>query len=213
MMSTEAVSTQFSQDHPLWQPDAQRIAASTLEQFRIRAEQRTGLDLPDYAALHRWSVEDRAGFWTLIWDFCNVIGERGETALVDKGHMREAKFFPEARLNFAENLLRQQGRDDAIVFRGEDKVERRLSWNDLHALVSKLQQFMLSEGVEPGDRIAGMMPNMPEAVALMLAASSIGAVWSSCSTVSARSSQNCFLPAMAIGTMASASRWPTRSRR
>jgi len=180
-MSTEAVSTQFSQDHPLWQPDAQRIAASTLEQFRIRAEQRTGLDLPDYAALHRWSVEDRAGFWTLIWDFCNVIGERGETALVDKGHMREAKFFPEARLNFAENLLRQQGRDDAIVFRGEDKIERRLSWNDLHALVSKLQQFMLSEGVEPGDRIAGMMPNMPEAVALMLAASSIGAVWSSCS--------------------------------
>lgn len=180
-MSTEPVSTQFSHDHPLWQPDAQRIAASTLEQFRIRAEQRTGLNLPDYAALHRWSVEDRAGFWTLIWDFCNVIGERGETALVDKGHMREAKFFPQARLNFAENLLRQKGHDDAIVFRGEDKVERRLSWNDLHALVSKLQQFMLSEGVEPGDRIAGMMPNMPEAVALMLAASSIGAVWSSCS--------------------------------
>src|SRR5690606_21739533 len=131
MMSTNAVPTQFSHDHPLWQPDAGRIAASNLEQFRIRAEQRTGLSLPDYAALHRWSVEDRAGFWTLIWDFCEVIGERGATALIDKGHMREAKFFPEARLNFAENLLRQQGHDDAIVFLGEDKVERRLSWNDL----------------------------------------------------------------------------------
>ncbi len=107
-MTTNAIPTQFSHDHPLWQPDAGRIAASNLEQFRIRAEQRTGLSLPDYAALHRWSVEDRAGFWTLIWDFCEVIGERGATALIDKGHMREAKFFPEARLNFAENLLRQQ---------------------------------------------------------------------------------------------------------
>jgi len=95
--------------------------------------------------------------------------------------MREARFFPQARLNFAENLLRHEGEGEAIVFRGEDKVERRLSWDDLHALVSRLQQFMLAEGVEPGDRVAGMMPNMPEAVALMLAASSIGAVWSSCS--------------------------------
>ncbi|ALF28729.1 acetoacetyl-CoA synthetase [Brucella abortus] len=77
--------------------------------------------------------------------------------------------------------MRHKGDGEAIVFRGENKVERRLTWNDLHALVSKLQQFMLSEGVQPGDRVAGMMPNMPEAVALMLAASSIGAVWSSCS--------------------------------
>ncbi|KAB2695812.1 acetoacetate--CoA ligase [Brucella intermedia] len=180
-MSTNAVPTQLSHDRPLWQPDAGRIAASNLEQFRIRAEQRTGLSLPDYAALHRWSVEDRAGFWQLVWDFCEVVGERGNTALVDKGHMREARFFPQARLNFAENLLRHEGEGEAIVFRGEDKVERRLSWDDLHALVSRLQQFMLAEGVEPGDRVAGMMPNMPEAVALMLAASSIGAVWSSCS--------------------------------
>jgi acetoacetyl-CoA synthetase len=95
--------------------------------------------------------------------------------------MREAKFFPEAKLNFAENLLRYKGDGEAIIFRGEDKIERRLTWDDLHALVSKLQQFMLAEGVKPGDRIAGMMPNMPEAVALMLAASSLGAVWSSCS--------------------------------
>ncbi|EFM61233.1 acetoacetyl-CoA synthase [Brucella sp. NF 2653] len=180
-MSTEAISRQSSHDNPLWQPDGARIAASNLEQFRIRAERHTGLSLPDYAALHRWSVEDRAGFWQLVWDFCAVIGERGDTALVDRGHMRAAKFFPEARLNFAENLLRHKGDGEAIVFRGENKVERRLTWSDLHALVSKLQQFMLSEGVQPDDRVAGMMPNMPEAVALMLAASSIGAVWSSCS--------------------------------
>lgn len=177
-MNIEAVS---ADSQPLWQPDAKRIAASNLEQFRVRAEKLTAQSLADYQALHRWSIEDRAAFWTLIWGFCDVIGERGETALIDKGHMREAKFFPDAKLNFAENLLRYKGDGEAIIFRGEDKVERRLTWNDLHALVSKLQQFMLAEGVKPGDRIAGMMPNMPEAVALMLAASSIGAVWSSCS--------------------------------
>jgi len=178
MMSIEAVS---ADSQPLWQPDAKRIAASNLEQFRVRAEKLTAQSLADYQALHRWSIEDRSAFWTLIWDFCEIIGERGETALIDKGHMREAKFFPEAKLNFAENLLRYKGDGEAIIFRGEDKIERRLTWDDLHALVSKLQQFMLAEGVKPGDRIAGMMPNMPEAVALMLAASSLGAVWSSCS--------------------------------
>jgi acetoacetyl-CoA synthetase len=178
MMNIEAVS---ADSQPLWQPDAKRIAASNLEQFRVRAEKLTAQSLADYQALHRWSIEDRAAFWTLIWGFCDVIGERGEAALVDKGHMREAKFFPYAKLNFAENLLRHKGDGEAIIFRGEDKVERRMTWDDLHALVSKLLQFMLAEGVKPGDRIAGMMPNMPEAVALMLAASSIGAVWSSCS--------------------------------
>ncbi|MBK0020026.1 acetoacetate--CoA ligase [Brucella pseudogrignonensis] len=177
-MSIEAVS---ADSQPLWQPDAKRIAASNLEQFRVHAEKLTAQSLADYQALHRWSIEDRAAFWTLIWDFCEIIGERGETALIDKGHMREAKFFPYAKLNFAENLLRHKGDGEAVIFRGENKVERRLTWNDLQALVSKLQQFMLAEGVKPGDRIAGMMPNMPEAVALMLAASSIGAVWSSCS--------------------------------
>ncbi|MBN9044951.1 MAG: acetoacetate--CoA ligase [Rhizobiales bacterium] len=180
-MNTGAISAEVSQDRPLWRPDAARIQASALEHFRAMAEQRAGRDLPDYAALHRWSAEDRAAFWTLVWDFCGVVGERGAAALVDQGHMREARFFPEAKLNFAENLLRRTGSDEAIVFRGENKVERRLSWDDLHALVSRLQQFMLAEGVQSGDRVAGMLPNMPEAVALMLAASSIGAVWSSCS--------------------------------
>jgi acetoacetyl-CoA synthetase len=152
MMNIEAVS---ADSQPLWQPDAKRIAASNLEQFRVRAEKLTAQSLADYQALHRWSIEDRAAFWTLIWGFCDVIGERGEAALVDKGHMREAKFFPYAKLNFAENLLRHKGDGEAIIFRGEDKVERRMTWDDLHALVSKLQQFMLAEGVKPGDRIAG----------------------------------------------------------
>ncbi|WP_292397879.1 acetoacetate--CoA ligase, partial [Mesorhizobium sp.] len=100
---------------------------------------------------------------------------------VDGEKMPGAAFFPDAKLNFAENLLKKTGPSDAIVFRGEDKVERRLSWNELHALTSRLQQLFLSLGVKKGDRIAAMMPNMPETVAAMLATASIGAVWSSCS--------------------------------
>ena len=95
--------------------------------------------------------------------------------------MRETRFFPDARLNFAENLLRQAGDGTAIVFRGEDKVERRLTWDELAALVSRLQQAMRAAGVGAGDRVAAMLPNMPEAVAVMLAAASLGAIFSSCS--------------------------------
>jgi acetoacetyl-CoA synthetase len=95
--------------------------------------------------------------------------------------MPGARFFPDAKLNFAANLLRRHGTDDALVFWGEDRVRRRLAWNELHDLVSRLQQWLRASGVEPGDRVAAMMPNLPETIALMLAAASIGAVFSSCS--------------------------------
>src|SRR5690606_33272077 len=120
-------------------------------------------------------------FWPLVWDFCGLIGERGERVLVDGDRMPGARFFPDARLNFAENLLKKSGPSEALVFRGEDKVERVLSWDDLRALVSRLQQLFRAHGVQPGDRIAAMMPNMPETIAAMLAATSLGAIWSSCS--------------------------------
>ncbi|MBK3746189.1 AMP-binding protein, partial [Paraburkholderia aspalathi] len=174
-------SIQANADQPLWQPDAARIAASNLSAFAKQAEAASGQVFSHYAALHQWSIDDRAGFWSLIWEFCDVIGKRGDTVLIDDGRMWEATFFPKARLNFAENLLRKRGAGEALVFRGEDKVERRLTWDELRAQVSRLQQLMRAEGVVAGDRVAGMMPNMPEAIIAMLAAASIGAVWSSCS--------------------------------
>ncbi|MGH7006693.1 MAG: AMP-binding protein, partial [Alphaproteobacteria bacterium] len=153
-----------------------------MKRFMGFVAERHGANAVDYDTLWSWSVNNLEKFWTAVWDFSGVKAEtRGARTLVDGGKMPGARFFPDAKLNFAENLLRHEGGEEAIIFRGEDKVERRLTWDDLHALVSKLQQFMLAEGVQPGDRVAGMMPNMPEAVALMLAASSIGAVWSSCS--------------------------------
>jgi len=169
------------QTAPLWAPTAGQIKRVPLTAFMEEAARRAGRPIGDFRALHRWSVEEREAFWRLVWDFCGMIGERGESALVNGEKMPGASFFPDARLNFAENLLKKSGPADAIVFRGEDKVERRLSWDELKALVSRLQQFFKAEGVKPGDRIAAMMPNMPETVAAMLAAASVGAIWSSCS--------------------------------
>ena len=166
---------------PLWTPTQDQIDAAPLTAFMKAAAVKADGAFSSYSELHRWSVEDREGFWSLVWDFCGIVGDKGGPVLVDGDKMPGASFFPEATLNFAENLLRKTGSGEAIVFRGEDKVERRLSWNQLHALTSRLQQLFLSLKVKKGDRIAAMMPNMPETVAAMLAAASIGAVWSSCS--------------------------------
>lgn len=166
---------------PLWSPTQDRIDAAPLTAFMKAAAAKTGTSFASYAELHRWSVEDREGFWSLLWDFCGIVGDKSEAVLVDGDKMPGASFFPDATLNFAENLLKKTGSGAAIVFRGEDKIERRLSWNELHQLTSRFQQLFLSLKVKKGDRIAAMMPNMPETVAAMLAAASIGAVWSSCS--------------------------------
>ena len=170
-------------DHaePLWTPTSEAISNAPMTSFMEEAARISGRALTDYASLHRWSVEEPEAFWPLVWDFCGIVGERGDRALVNGDRMPGASFFPDARLNFAENLLKHSGKGEAIVFRGEDKAERRVSWDDLRALVSRLQQLFKTHGVKPGDRIAAMVPNMPEAVAAMLAAASLGAVWSSCS--------------------------------
>jgi len=170
-----------SSEQPLWVPSAARLADHPMTHFRAAAAEWTGLPLPDHDALHQWSIDDRAAFWDLVWDFCGVEGDKGERLLVDGDRMPGARFFPDATLNFAENLLKVSGDDDALVFWGEDRVKRRLSWDDLHALVSRLQQALAAAGVKAGDRVAAMLPNLPETIAAMLATASIGAVWSSCS--------------------------------
>ena len=166
---------------PLWTPSPQRVASSQLTHFRELVNKRFGLGLRDYRALHAWSVDQRAEFWNLIWDYCGVIGEKGERRLIDGDRMPGARFFPDARLNFAENLLRRRDGATAIIFRGEDKAERKLTFAELDALVSRLQQALAAAGVGQGDRVAAMLPNVPEAVALMLAVTSLGAIFSSCS--------------------------------
>lgn len=166
---------------PLWTPRPERVSASELNRFREQANARFGLHLADSRALHDWSVANRADFWDLVWDFCGVIGDKGERRLADGDRMPGAKFFPDANLNFAENLMRRNDGASALIFRGEDKASYRLTFAELDALVSRLQQALRNAGVGRGDRVAAMLPNLPESVALMLAVTSIGAVFSSCS--------------------------------
>jgi acetoacetyl-CoA synthetase len=135
-----------------------------------------------YADLHRYSTDSPAEFWSALWDFAGVVGDKGPPPyLVDGDKMPGARFFPAARLNFAENLLRKDGDCPALVFWGEDKVKRRMSWRELREEVSRAAQALREAGVAAGDRVGAVMPNMPESIVGVLAAASIGAVWSSCS--------------------------------
>ncbi|MGD8330407.1 MAG: acetoacetate--CoA ligase [Acidobacteriota bacterium] len=167
---------------PLWQPDEERIEAALLTAFMRQVAERHDVELPDYATLYRWSIGNIGDFWSVVWDFDGVIAEtRGERALVDGDKMPGARFFPDARLNFAENLLCTTGDGDALVFRGEDVVRRRVSHDELRDRVVRLAASLRVMGVEPGDRVAAFIPNLPEAIIGMLAAAAIGATWSSCS--------------------------------
>src|ERR1051326_3323626 len=160
---------------PIWTPDAERVQASRLTAF-LRA-----VNKHDYAELDRWSLDQPEAFWRSVWDFCGVIGEPGNRVLQDGAKMPGARWFPGARLNFAENLLRTRDASDAIVFWGEDKVKHRLSHAELYRDVARLAAALKSAGVVAGDRLAAWMPNMPETVVAMLAASTLGATFSSCS--------------------------------
>ncbi len=166
---------------PLWTPSDAFKAAQPLTHFMAWCATREGLSFADYDAYYAWSIEDRASFWSAVWDYCGVVGDKGDVALADDGDMLKARFFPKAQINFAENLLAHAGDGDALIFRGENKVSDRWSWSRLTATVSRLQQALAAMGIGEGDRVAAMMPNMPETVALMLAVTSLGAIWSSCS--------------------------------
>jgi acetoacetyl-CoA synthetase len=169
-------------DEPLWTPSPERIASANMTAFIGLVNQRHKLAIDGYGALYQWSIDHLEDFWTTVWDFGGVIAEtRGERVLVDPDRMPGARFFPDARLNFAENLLRRRDDGDAIVFWGEDKVRRRLSFGELHDAVSRTAQALEACGVKAGDRVAAFMPNMPETVIAMLATASLGATFTSCS--------------------------------
>ncbi len=165
----------------LWQPSPDRIDKALVTAFIDRVNRRHGRQFDGMQPLWQWSVADPAAFWREVWDFTGVIGVPGGRVVDHPERMPGARWFAEARLNFAENLLRRQDHGDAIVFWGENKVKRRLSHGQLYTLVARLAEAMKAMGVVAGDRVAGFMPNMPETIAAMLAAASIGATWSSAS--------------------------------
>ena len=166
---------------PMWQPSAAQVRDARISAFMRAANLRHGVDLHDYAALYAWSLAARADFWRLLWDYAEVRGDPGDRVLVDGERMPGARWFPQARLNYAENLLRRRDDADALVFRGEDRVHARWSHRALYDEVSRVAQGLRAAGIQAGDRVAAFMPNMPESVIAMLACASIGATWCSCS--------------------------------
>ena len=167
---------------PLWRPSPQRVADSNLTAFMKFLRREYGAYFHDTTDLHDFSVRAPTVFWPALWDFLGFVGDKGDPPyLVDGDKMPGARFFPNAQVNYAENLLRRSDETTALIFRAEDKVEYRLSWADLHARVSQLQQVLRAQGVVAGDRVAALMPNAPETVIALLATASLGAVFSSCS--------------------------------
>ena len=172
---------------PLWIPSRERTRASNLAGFTAwLAEHGEGPGAPQdppapYHALWRWSIERQEEFWSAAWDWFGIVGHKGGRVLVDGDRMPGARYFPDARLNFAENLLRRRTDDPAIIDWAEDGRRRVVSWRELHDLVSRLAQAMRHAGLGPGDRVAALLPNVPEAVVVLLAATSLGAVLSTAS--------------------------------
>lgn len=161
----------------LWQPNQSQIDEALISKF---AKQHGYTD-NNYQALHKWSTDHAPEFWNSIWDFCGVIGEKGDEIFTPQSHMMDSQWFPNARLNYAENLLNANGESPTITFYGEDKVRRELTLAELRMGVSQCQQALKELGVEKGDRLAALLPNTLETITAMLAATSLGAVWSSAS--------------------------------
>lgn len=167
---------------PLWTPSPDRIRRARLTGFIEHLARTHGASLDDYADLHRFSIEHGEEFWTAVWDFCGILADSRGTVVVEHAErMPGARYFPDARLNFAANLLRRRDDTEAVVFRGEDGASRHLSHRELYDAVGAFASALRRWGVRPGDRVGGYMPNIPETIAAALGSAAVGAVWSSCS--------------------------------
>ncbi|MDH3218735.1 MAG: acetoacetate--CoA ligase [Gammaproteobacteria bacterium] len=171
----------MSELKPLWTPSQASMDAANMTRLIAQVNRNRGLEIDGYDALYRWSVDCKEQFWREVWDFCGIIGESGERTLIDGDDIERAQWFPDATLNFAENLLRERSDATAIHFRAEDQVEYNISYRELYEQVASVAAWLRSSGLNAGDRVAAYMPNMPEAVVAMLAATSLGAVWTSTS--------------------------------
>ncbi|MEW6051528.1 MAG: acetoacetate--CoA ligase [Candidatus Zixiibacteriota bacterium] len=166
---------------PLWCPTHERIEQSNMSRFLAYAEKRTGGAFASYDALYQWSISDIESFWEAVWQFGEIIHSQPYSRVLSERTMPGAKWFEGARLNFARNLLRHRHARPAIIAQREAEPPTQISYDELHRLVAKCAHGLRELGIGPGDRVAAYVSNIPEAVIAMLAVTSIGAVWSSCS--------------------------------
>ncbi|MBS0271162.1 MAG: acetoacetate--CoA ligase [Proteobacteria bacterium] len=169
--------------NPLWVPSPSIVEHANLTSFLKKVNERHKLQLSTFQELHEWSVHHLKDFWCAVWDFCELItSHQGEKEVRCPQGIFKPQFFSDAKLNYAENLLRNRSLNTpALIFWGEDKVKRTLTFDELYREVAQFAAYLKSLGVQKGDRIAGYVPNTPEAIIAMLATTSLGAIWTSCS--------------------------------
>jgi acetoacetyl-CoA synthetase len=169
-------------ENMLWQPSNEAIKQTNITQFIEQINKLHHLNVRNFADLYDFSIRQPEHFWTALWSFCEIKAEQqGERFILDQNNIEKTKFFPDARLNYAENLLRRRDNAIAITFYGEDKIQQNLTFQELYQHTATIANKFREYHIQPGDRIVGYLPNLPQTVVAMLAATSIGAVWSSCS--------------------------------
>ena len=166
---------------PIWSPGPVRRQTANIRRFIDLARAELDPGIFEYRDLHRYSLHNPTEFWRAVWDFCEITGHPGTVVVEKPDQMPGARWFPGARLNFAENLLRHRDDRPALIFRSETGVSAEYSFAELYQAVARTSEALKSAGVEQGDRVAGYLPNLPETVIAMLATTSLGAIWSSCS--------------------------------
>lgn len=167
----------------LWLPSVERKKEANITWFIWKVNEKFGLEIEDYSQLYNWSIDDIPEFWASMWDFAGIKASRKYKLIVeDLAIFPGTKWFPGARLNFAENLLRYRDDHTAFIFIGETQKTARLTYAQLYDKVARLAKSLREMGVSPGDRVAAYMPNLIDTAVAMLASTSIGAVWSSCAT-------------------------------
>ncbi len=166
----------------LWKPTEEQIQSSNMYRFMNFINEKYNQEFDDYAPLYKWSIDNIPDFWAAMWEFADIIVSKPYTAVIDDvSKMPGAKWFDGARLNFAENLLRYRDDRVALIFKGEGQPATRMTYAELYAEVARVAMALKDCGVVAGDRVVGFVPNMPAAIIAMLAATSLGATWSSCS--------------------------------
>ena len=166
----------------VWSPAAAFIDHTRIKAFLAYVQKTEKKVLSSYEDLHAWSLEDAESFWKAVWGFCGVIGNLGPGPFLEnKQDMEKAVFFPSSILNFSENLLRKRTNETALIFWGEDQVKRSFTFRELYDHVSLMMQALQKRGLQKGDRVAGLVPNTPEALIAMLATAALGGIWASCS--------------------------------
>ncbi len=166
----------------LWKPSEDQIKKTNLYRFQTVVNEKFNQNFNDYASLYQWSINNIADFWETMWEFADIIAsEPYQQVIDDVTKMPGARWFAGARLNFAENLLRYRDDRVALIFKGEARPSIKITYAELYDEVARLAKALKAVGVQTGDRVVGFMPNMPASIIAMLAATSIGATWSSCS--------------------------------